>query len=68
MQRLSNRVLFIQTVPLIESNSITRNEDDGIAVLIVRLLNEIENNFTLDYSTAEVQGGAEGKGNSADTT
>ena len=37
------------------------NEDGGTAVVNVRLVNEIENDFVLDYSTGEVPGGAEGK-------
>ena len=48
------------TVPLIESGDVIINEDGGIAVVNVRLLNEIENNFTLDYSTGEVPDGANG--------
>ena len=49
------------TVPLIESGSVVINEDGGTAVVNVRLVNEIENDFVLDYSTGEVPGGAEGK-------
>ena len=48
------------TVPLIESGDVTINEDGGIAVVNVRLLNEIENDFVLDYSTGEVPDGANG--------
>ena len=49
------------TVPLIESGDVTINEDGGIAVVNVRLLNEIENDFVLDYSTGEVPDGADGR-------
>ena len=48
------------TVPLIESGDVTINEDGGTAVVNVRLLNEIENDFVLDYSTGEVPNGANG--------
>ena len=48
------------TVPLIESGDVIINEDGGIAVVNVRLLNEIENDFVLDYSTGEVPDGANG--------
>ena len=48
------------TVPLIESGDVTISEDGGTAVVNVRLLNEIENDFVLDYSTGEVPDGANG--------
>ena len=47
-------------VPVIESGDVTINEDRGTAILMVRLVNEIERNFTLDYRTNQVPGGAEG--------
>ena len=50
-------------VPEIESGDITINEDEGTAILMVRLVNEIERNFTLDYRTNQVPGGAEGTWN-----
>ena len=37
------------------------NEDGGSAVVTVELINEIENPFTLDYSTGEVPDGADGR-------
>ncbi|CAI8024993.1 Extracellular matrix protein FRAS1, partial [Geodia barretti] len=51
-------VIVDDDIPLIESGDVIINEDGGIAVVNVRLLNEIENNFTLDYSTGEVPDGA----------
>ena len=36
------------------------DEDDGVAVVNVRLLNEIENEFLLNYRTEEIPGHAEG--------
>ena len=52
---------FLPTVPMIESDNIVINEGAGSATVTVRLLNEIENDFVLSYSTAEVDGGANGK-------
>ena len=52
---------FLSTVPIIESDNIVINEGAGSAIVTVRLLNEIENDFVLSYSTAEVDGGANGK-------
>ena len=49
------------TVPLIESGDVIINEDGGVAVVNVRLLNEIENDFILDYRTGEVPDGADGR-------
>ena len=46
---------------MIESDNVVINEDEGFAVVTVRLLNEIENDFVLDYSTREVPDGADGK-------
>ena len=48
------------TVPILESGDVEINEDGGPAVLVVKLLNEIEKNFVLNYTTGEVAGGAEG--------
>ena len=45
---------------MIASQNVVINEDGGIAMIIVDLLNEIENDFTLSYSTADVPNGAEG--------
>ena len=53
--------VFLSTVPRIESDNIVINEGAGSATVTVRLLNEIENNFTLSYRTAEFDGGAIGK-------
>ena len=36
------------------------NEDQDSAVLIVRLINEIENDLVIEYSTVEKPGGALG--------
>ncbi|CAI8024988.1 FRAS1-related extracellular matrix protein 2, partial [Geodia barretti] len=52
-------VIVDDDIPLIESGDVTINEDGGIAVVNVRLLNEIENDFVLDYSTGEVPDGAD---------
>ena len=48
------------TAPEFQSDNVTINEDEGAAVLTVTILNEIENDFVLDYRTEEVPGGAEG--------
>ena len=45
---------------MIESNDIEINEDGGIATVVVNLLNEIENDFVLEYKTGEVLDGADG--------
>ena len=55
----SFRVILF-TVPIIESNDIEINEDGGIATVVVNLLNEIENDFVLEYKTVEVLDGADG--------
>ena len=36
------------------------NEADGSATVNIRLVNEVENDLTIDYSTGEVPDGAEG--------
>ena len=36
------------------------SEDGGMALVIVRLVNEIEGDFTLDYATGQVADGASG--------
>ena len=48
------------TVPMIESQNTVVNEDGGFATIVVNLLNEIENDFTLEYKTGEVLDGADG--------
>ena len=53
-------LLFCSTVPIIESDDIIINEDGGSAVVVVRLVNEIEKDLTLDYGTGEVPNGAIG--------
>ena len=45
---------------MIASQNVVIDEDGGIATITVDLLNEIENDFTLSYSTADVPNGAEG--------
>ena len=54
------RCYFSPTVPQLESGDVIINEDGGTAVVNVRLVNEIEKDLVLDYSTGEVPGGAEG--------
>ena len=46
---------------MIDSSSIEINEDGGVATLTVQLLNEIEDNFTLNYTTGVVPNGADGR-------
>ena len=52
--------MILFTVPIIESNDIEINEDGGFATIVVNLLNEIENDFVLEYKTGEVSDGADG--------
>lgn len=53
-------LFFSPTVPQLESGDVIINEDGGMAVVNVRLVNEIEKDLVLDYSTGEIPGGAEG--------
>ena len=53
--------MFFSAVPMIDSSSIEINEDGGVATLTVQLLNEIEDNFTLNYTTGVVPNGADGR-------
>ena len=46
---------------MIVADDIMVMENGGTALIIVRLVNEIEGNFTLNYATGEVVGGASGK-------
>lgn len=45
--------------PIIESDNVVINEAAGFATLVVRLVNEIESEFSLDYATGEVPAGAD---------
>ena len=47
-------------VPMIESQNTVVSEDEGFATIVVYLLNEIENNFSLSYETEEIPDGADG--------
>lgn len=49
------------SAPQIESGNVVINEDGGSAVVTVRLLNEVEKDFVLDYNTGEVPDGADGR-------
>ena len=51
---------FVSLVPRFVSGSVVINENEGSAVVTVELLSEIENNFTLIYTTGEVEDGADG--------
>ena len=45
---------------MVIADDIIINEGDGSALVTVRLLNEIEGNFTLSYETMELPDGATG--------
>ena len=45
---------------MIESQNTVVSEDEGFATIVVNLLNEIENNFSLSYETEEIPDGAVG--------
>ena len=48
-------------MPIIQTQDVEVNEDEGIAELPIIIVNPIESNFTLDYSTGQVPNGADGK-------
>ena len=48
-------------MPIIDARNVEVNENEGFAELPVIIINPIENNFTLDYSTGQVPNGADGK-------
>ena len=48
-------------MPIIQTRDVEVNEDGGFAELPIIVINPIESNFTLDYSTGQVPDGADGK-------